>query len=140
MKTIITLLCIALFAMNASATVRTVSNNANSPGQFTDMQAAIDASTNGDTIYVHGSPTTYGNIYLNRSLTVIGPGYNPKKDLPLTASMNALYLDSVAGIKGCSNSKVMGITTTYLYNKSGAFIRIHFEPERNRSFVCNHQH
>jgi len=116
MKTILTLMCIALFAVTTSATVTTVSNNANSPGQFTDLQAAIDAATNGDTLYIHGSPTSYGaNIYLNRSLTLIGPGYNPQKDLPLTASMGSLYLDSIAGIKGCSNSNIMGLVIQYLY-------------------------
>src|SRR5205814_159888 len=109
MKNITTFLCcIALYAGSAWATVTTVSNNANSPGQFTDLQAAIDAASNGDTLYVHGSPTTYGTITLNRSLTLIGTGYNPQKDLPLVASIQTLNLDSVAGIKGCSNSNIVG--------------------------------
>jgi len=115
MKKITTLLCcIALVACNAFATVITVSNNANSPGQYTTLQAAIDAATNGDTLYVHGSPTSYGSVNLNRSLTLIGTGYNPQKDLPLVSSIGTLYLDSVPGIKGCSNSSIIGFNLQYL--------------------------
>jgi hypothetical protein len=121
MKTIFTLMCISLLAVTVSATVTTVSNNSSSPGQFTDLQTAIDAATNGDTIYVHGSPTSYGDIHLNRSLTLIGPGYNPQKDLPLTANINVLMLDSVAGIKGCSNSNIIGMTMVYLQNTGAPF-------------------
>jgi len=116
MKTTIILVCIAFLACTASATIITVSNNANSPGQYTSIQDAIDAATNGDTIYIHGSPTTYGDVHLNRSLTLIGPGYNPQKDQPLTVNINSFYLDSVAGIKGCSNSTIMGLNFYYLYS------------------------
>ena len=121
MKTITPFLFAAMLAANAYSAVITVSNNANSPGQYTDLQLAINAATNGDTLYIHGSPTNYGTIYLNRSLTLIGPGYNPQKDLPLVASLNALYLDSVAGIKGCSNSVIMGLYITYLYTSGSPF-------------------
>ena len=121
MKTVLTLMCIAFLAVTSSASILTVSNNANSPGQYTSIQDAIDAATNGDTLYIHGSPTSYGDVHLNRSLTLIGPGYNPQKDLPLTVNISAFYLDSVAGIKGCSNSTIMGLTFTYLYTGSSPF-------------------
>jgi len=121
MKTVLTLMCIAFLAGTSSATITTVSNNANSPGQFTDLQAAINAATNGDTLYIHGSPTSYGDIYLNRTLTLIGPGYNPQKDLPLHATINVLHLDSVAGLRGCSNSNIMGMAINYIQNTAPPF-------------------
>ena len=37
----------------------TVSNNFNSPAQYTDIQEAVDAAASGDTILIAGSPTTY---------------------------------------------------------------------------------
>ncbi len=112
MKTITSTLLFALLAINSFATVITVSNNPNSPGQYNNLQTAIDAATNGDTLYVHGSPTNYGTIYLNRNLTLIGTGYNPQKDNPLVSSIATLYLDSVPGIKGCSNSRIIGFNIT----------------------------
>jgi hypothetical protein len=114
-------MCLAFLAATSSATVTTVSNNANSPGQFTDLQAAINAAANGDTLYIHGSPTTYGDILLNRTLTLIGSGYNPQKDVPMHTSLNVLMLDSVAGIRGCSNSNIIGLAITYLQNSGGPF-------------------
>ncbi len=112
MKTITSTLLFALLVINSYATVITVSNNPNSPGQYNNLQTAIDAAVNGDTLYVHGSPTNYGNIYLNRNLTLIGTGYNPQKDNPLVSSITTLYLDSVPGIKGCSNSRIIGFNIT----------------------------
>jgi len=111
----------AFIAGTSSATITTVSNNANSPGQYTGLQTAIDAATNGDTLYIHGSPTSYGDIHLNRSLTLIGSGYNPQKDLPLVSMINVFYLDSVAGIKGCSHSNIMGLSIVYLQNTGAPF-------------------
>ncbi|MBL0317527.1 MAG: hypothetical protein IPP69_17885 [Flavobacteriales bacterium] len=121
MKKILSTLSFALLALINYATVHTVSNNPNSPGEYNNLQTAIDAATNGDTLYVHGSPTSYGNIYLNRNLTLIGTGYNPQKDNPLVSSIATLYLDSVPGIKGCSNSRIIGfnITSQLLNGPSG---------------------
>src|SRR6266581_2334469 len=108
MKTLLSTLLIAFAAGNSFATVTTVSNNANSPGQYANLQTAIDNAADGDTLYVHGSPTSYGTINLNRSLTLIGTGYNPQKDIPLVSVIATLYLDSVPGVKGCSNSVIEG--------------------------------
>ena len=58
------------------ATVHTVSNNSNSPGQFTNLQTAIDAAAVDDTKYVHASNQSYGNITLKKRLVLIGAGYN----------------------------------------------------------------
>ncbi len=112
MKKLFFTLVFVIAVMASFATVHTVSNNPDSPGEFSGLQAAIDASVNGDTLYVHGSPTNYGTIYLNRNLTLIGTGYNPQKDNPLVSSITTLYLDSVPGIKGCSNSKIIGFYIT----------------------------
>ena len=119
-KNLTTLLGLILLSLSTMATVSTVSNNPNSPGQYSDLQAAIDGSTNGDTLYIHGSPNNYGTIYLNRSLTLIGPGYNPQKDLPLVAQLQYLILDSVAGIKGCSGSNILGLKIDYLQHNSSS--------------------
>ncbi len=82
MKKIILSLSILLVGLTtniANATVRTVSNNLNTPGQYTSINVALEAALNNDTIYVSPSPYTYGDITIQqhwKTLFVIGGGYN----------------------------------------------------------------
>ncbi len=83
-KLTITLVLLALVSWCAFATVRTVSNNPSTLGQFNTIQAAIDASADSDTVYVYGSPNTYGSFTItDKKIAVIGPGWSPDKNLPL---------------------------------------------------------
>lgn len=74
-----------LSASTTFATVRTVSNQTPNPGQYTTIQAAINASSAGDTVYVHGSPLYYGGFTIDRQLTIIGTGFEPKSTNPISA-------------------------------------------------------
>ncbi|MBE2188521.1 MAG: hypothetical protein KGZ71_03235 [Desulfobulbaceae bacterium] len=68
---------IAILAVTASnAAVRTVSNNAAIPAQYTNLQTAINESAAGDTVYVSWSATSYGNVTLTKRIVMIGDGYN----------------------------------------------------------------
>ncbi|MBX2964166.1 MAG: hypothetical protein KF687_16765 [Cyclobacteriaceae bacterium] len=88
MKTIFTLAISLCMLTYAWATVRTVSNAPN-VAQFTTIQLAIDASADGDTVYVYGSPNPYaGFTILDKKITIIGPGWAPDKNLPLQATVN----------------------------------------------------
>ena len=60
----------------SQAVVRTVSNDGFTPAQFTGLQAAIDASNPGDTLYVHGSPSSYGDLTIGKRLVFVGNGVN----------------------------------------------------------------
>src|SRR5690606_10448802 len=53
-------------------------NHVLTAGQYTSAQDAIDAASPGDTIYIHGSTTSYGDITLNKRLVIIGAGYDPR--------------------------------------------------------------
>ena len=100
--------CLLFIASFVNATVRTVSNSPASIAQFNTIQAAIDASSNGDTVYVQGSPVSYAGFTIsNKQLVVIGPGWSPDKNLPHLATINAQI--SLTGA-GTSGTEIQGLT------------------------------
>jgi hypothetical protein len=119
MKKVIFLACILFTASIAFCTVRTVSSNPSTLGQFSTIQAAIDASADSDSVYVYGSPNTYAAFtIIDKKITVIGPGWSPDKNLPLTAMVNgATFRNSPAG--GSPNgSELHGLIFTSTVNLS----------------------
>lgn len=60
----------------SQATVRTVNNYITNSAQFSTVQPAITASATNDTIYIHGSPVSYGDFTITKRLVIIGAGYN----------------------------------------------------------------
>ena len=80
------------------ATVRTVSNNPVTIAQFSTIQAAVNVSSSGDTIYVHGSPNVYAPVVItDKRLVMIGPGFAPDKNLPVIANITGLTINGSAG-------------------------------------------
>jgi len=110
-KTIVLSAVLAFTGLSSSdATVWTVNNNTNGPGQYTVLQTAIDDVANvldGDTLYVHGSYVSYGNITLNRPLVLIGTGFSPDKDIPLVSELGTVFIGTDAG-----GSKIIGFNVT----------------------------
>ena len=105
MKTIYKLfvLCCLMAAYNVQAKVITVSNRPGDIADFTSISDAIAAASDGDFIYVSGSATSYGNFTLNKRLTLIGSGHNPKNDNPLVSQ-----LGSITMAVGSSSSEIIG--------------------------------
>ena len=123
MKTKLFTLSLALFASISmlSAKVWTVSNNAITAGHFTSVQIAADSANVGDTIYVVGSPTDYGNVTLKCMVTMIGAGYAVTGTQYNYASVvDNIYLDSAAFGPQVSGTKVMGfwINSSFDYNST----------------------
>lgn len=77
MKSLVTIILSLTLIGTTSAQTHTVNNDPNAGAQFTTIQDAVNAAANGDTILVAGSETTYPSFTLNKSLTIIGPGYLP---------------------------------------------------------------
>ncbi len=133
-------LSIGLFSsLCAGATVRTVSNFPANIAQFSNIQAAVDASSSGDTVYVHGSPNQYASFDLtNKQLVVIGPGWAAVKQLPFEAVINTDII--VSGVNGIdftgtasSGSVLQGLTLT-----GGTGIRINTSGINNLRFIRIH--
>lgn len=84
----ITLFSICLFGLITMAHAQNIITVDNSPGsaaQFSDLQSAISQAQNGDIIYVHPSETNYGNINIDKPLTLIGFSHSsPDKETLIT--------------------------------------------------------
>jgi hypothetical protein len=120
---------LSLISAIAFATVHTVSNTPTTLAQFNNINTAVGAASNGDTIYIHGSPNAYfAFTQTNKQLTFIGPGFFPDKNLPFTAVIPGCTITGA----GCANSEYQGLAFTSTITISSAhpdglrFIRNHF--------------
>ena len=93
MKQVLFLLSMNI-CMNIYGTVRTVSNNPANLAQFNTIQAAVNASSSGDTVLVHGSPTRYAGFTItDKRLTIMGPGWAPLKSFsPFKATVDDITI------------------------------------------------
>ena len=88
-KYLILFLILAFTSLSLDARIITVSNNPAIPAQYTNLQEAIDNADVGDTIFVHQSSTNYGNIVVNKKITLLGQGRN--------TILSSIFLSSVEG-------------------------------------------
>ena len=129
--------CLLLASTFINATIRTVSNTPSTLAQFNTIQAAINASSSGDTIYVHGSPNAYAAFTItNKQLVIIGPGWSPNKNLPLTAIVPGFTITGASSgnteIQGMAFNSTILIQTSHPDNLR--FIRNQFF---NLTFAIN---
>lgn len=75
LKTTMFILMLLFGSYYAQATILTVSNNGGVPAQYTNAQTAINNAIAGDTLFVHASGLDYGDVTINKQLTIIGEGY-----------------------------------------------------------------
>lgn len=96
MKNIIISIAAIAATTFANATVRTLNNNNPTPGQYTTYAAAEAASSQNDTIYVSGSPISYGNITVTKyNIMIMGTGHNPQKQNPLVSEIDQISSTAV---------------------------------------------
>lgn len=78
MKTKLTFLVTALLltCLVKAQNVIIVDNSVGANAQYSDLQSAISAASNGDIIQVHPSEINYGNITIDKELTLIGFGHS----------------------------------------------------------------
>lgn len=113
MKQALLFVCSFVLVLSVKATVRTVSNVPSTLAQFNTIQAAVDASANGDTVYVHGSPNQYAFFQIaDKKVTVIGPGWSPDKNLPFQAVVQGCYLYNNGNAGDVAGSELQGLIFT----------------------------
>ncbi len=130
MKQFFLFLASSLLALEISAVVRTVSNYPLDLAQYNTIQAAINASQDGDTIYVHGSPNAYSGFTITQKrLTILGPGWAPVRSfLPFAATIQQMTIDGL----NCAGTQIQGLEITGSVSVNTAtpnlrFIRNHFK-------------
>lgn len=109
MKQLLLFVAFTISGLHLFATIRTVSNLPSTLAQFNTIQAAVNAASNTDTIYVHGSPNAYAAFTItDKQLVVIGPGWSPNKNLPLTAVVQGIVLTG----SSTSGTEIQGLVIT----------------------------
>ncbi len=114
----ITLLSIVaiLLAFNANAKVWRVSNRVINGltvnADFTTLQAAIDVASASDTLYMMGSPASYGSGSFSKQLVVIGPGYWLEENDSTQAVQNHARVTNLSFNAGSQGTVVSGL---YIY-------------------------
>jgi len=112
-KTILCASTIFLFlATSASAKIWQVNNNPGVTADFTTLQNANDnaAVMDGDTLYVAGSPTSYGSLSLTKELIIIGPGYFLDENPDTQAVTEAAKTGPINFKAGSDDSVIAGLT------------------------------
>jgi hypothetical protein len=117
---------------SAFATVRTVSNNPGLVAQYSTIQAAVNASASGDTVYVNGSNIQYAAFTItDKRLTVIGPGWSPMQNF---MAFQATVSDITITGTNSSNTEIQGLEIMTSVTIASAN-----HPD-NMRFVRNHLH
>ena len=132
MKKLFTLIILMTFSFYLShATVRTVSNHPAGGSQYSSLEAAYNASSNGDTLLVEGTDIVY---FLSctgwaKSLTVIGIGFRPDKQIPMRTKIRKMDCwNEFRMHPGSSASKFYGIEfTNPVITHEGAVSNMVFE-------------
>jgi hypothetical protein len=132
MKNFLFSVVILATAMTTNATIRTVSNATVSAGQYTTVQAAVDASVVGDTIYIHGSQTNYGDVTLNKRLVLIGAGHSlTGTQFNFQTRLNYIYFSQGNSTTLPTGSTIKGISAFGVYGLGGSLPVNNIILERN---------
>lgn len=121
MKSILGILAaFLLLSSNSIATVRTVSNDPAGGSQYATLQAAYTSAASGDTLLLEGTNLNYSiNEYWNKSLVIIGIGFNPQKQNAKRSRILQAWagpVDMVGFQTNATGSKFYGIEFTGTYN------------------------
>lgn len=120
----ISFLLVLAFSINtASAKIWRVNNNVGGfNADFTTLQAAHNGAASGDTVYLEGSPDSYGSLNCSKKLILLGPGYFYAENNIASISTHTAKVSSISMSTGAQGSEVMGLdfagNALYLYTSN----------------------
>ncbi len=134
---LLSLIFVLLCGLLSGQHLKRVNNNPGADPDYATLQAANDAASNGDTIYVEGSPTDYDGADISKKLVIIGPGYfltdnDSTQAFGIAATFNSEmnFNAGAAGsiITGCilknninlfvNDISIIRCNVSYIYNRS----------------------
>ena len=135
MKNIFTSLLAALLLLGTCAaqaqTIRRVNNTGTAVtgvNVYTTLQAAHDAASSGDIIYLEPSNISYGALVCVRPLTIIGNGYYLTQNTGLQLDTRESIVDAVTFANGSAGSRITGCNLNGSVNIGANTVTV----ERNR--------
>lgn len=116
MKTITLLSCFFVFSVLSFAqTIHTVDNRPGTTAQFSNLQLAMDAASNGDYIYIHPSPISYNNGIIRKELHLRSLGHYPELNGGENAKINVLSLSALTiDNTKANNSTISGLEINFI--------------------------
>jgi hypothetical protein len=115
MKNLFTSLLAALLLLGTvvaqAQTIRRVNNtgtNVVGVNVYTTLQAAHDAASSGDIIYLEPSNISYGSLTCVRPLTIIGNGYFLQQNTGLQLDTREAQTDGITFASGSAGSRITG--------------------------------
>ncbi|MFY0626550.1 MAG: hypothetical protein JXR07_09655 [Reichenbachiella sp.] len=96
-KTLLLGLFFILTLFGTKAATLVANNNPGAPtgtNVYTTLQAAINASSAGDVIYVVPSQVIYDDVTIDKSLTLLGAGFRPDKDLSIPSEVADISIEA----------------------------------------------
>lgn len=109
MKKIIPIVALIIVSFTNAQNTLIVDNNVfidDSPSHvYTTFATAIAGASNGDTILIQPSSTSYGNLTISKSITVIGMGYAPELNNGETSYVGNITVTA-------SNVKIAGLNVS----------------------------
>lgn len=105
---LLTILAI-LISGSCFAKIWRVNNNVGIVADFTTLQAAHNGAVSGDTLYLEGSPTSYGSLTCTKKLSIIGTGYFLDQNLNLQANAAVSKVSGITFNAGSAGSSLQGV-------------------------------
>lgn len=140
---ILTILVLSLCWFSVNATSWRVNNNPAINADFATFEAAHDAASPGDTIYVEGNgeESHYGLVTISKKLIVIGPGYFLNENDSTQANTAYARFRAITIDPGAEGTEIYGLQMYYngagymgiIINASNVVIaRNYFQGDRDR--------
>jgi hypothetical protein len=110
-KFIAVIIIAAISVSVVNAKIWRVNNRIGINADFSSITTALTTASENDTIYLEGSPVSYGTITLAKPVTIIGTGYFLTENPQTQAFLNNSKVGDVTFNLGSEGSLIMGLET-----------------------------
>lgn len=101
---------LGILTLGNAQNIISVDNSTGANADYSELQTAISAASDGDIIYVQPSETNYGNISIDKQLTLIGYSHSSPDKKSFVGNINLL--------DGASNTTLNGLYANNFYTNN----------------------